>query len=96
MYGPGFSGRSRFSLPPAEAGFLDESPGFTGCGGPPANNSATGNEEESAAGVAAFTLDASPTSFCLGGTVTSAGVRGEGSVSRRCIGRWVGSPSGQM
>jgi hypothetical protein len=42
--------------------------------------SATGSEEGSAAGVAAFTESASSTSFCLGGKVTSAGVRGEGSV----------------
>jgi len=42
--------------------------------------SATGSEEGSAAGLVAFTEGASSTSFCLGGMVISAGVRGEGSV----------------
>ena len=44
------------------------------------DNSATGSEEGSAAGDTAITEIASSTSFCLGGMVTSAGVRGEGSV----------------
>ena len=41
-------------------------------------DSATGSEEGSAAGDTAVSEGASSTSFCLGGTVTSAGVRGEG------------------
>ena len=43
-------------------------------------SSATGSGEGSAAGVTAFTEVASSTSFCLGGTVSGAGIRGEGSV----------------
>jgi len=45
-----------------------------------ATSSATGSEEGSAASATAFPKVASLTSFCLGGTVSIAGIRGEGSV----------------